>query len=141
MESCEFLCECPLLDIEEIAESIEEVRGGCRPISIRCAGVVDVIAGGLSVGEVEPTFARIGVETLRIGAFEVVSCNGRPYLLGVSGLIIQVKLSSTSNCLVFGVVWQCGQKYRSSSPSPINHQGALLAIEAPAEDSDLLSYL
>lgn len=108
---------------------------------MRCAGVVDAIEGGLSVGEVEPTFARIGVETLRIGAFEVVSCNGRPYLLGVSELIRQMKLRSTSNCLVSAVVWQYVQRCRSSSPSLINHQGALWAIEAPVENSDLLSYL
>jgi hypothetical protein len=66
--------------MEEIAESIEDVRGGGRPISTRCAGAVAAMVGDLVVGEVEePPMFRTGSETLRGVAF--VSCKGRPYLI------------------------------------------------------------
>lgn len=66
--------------MEEIAESIEDVRGGGRPISTRCEGAVAAMGGDLVIGdEEEPPMFRTGSETLRGVAF--VSCNGRPYLM------------------------------------------------------------
>lgn len=59
----------------------------------------------------------------------------------VSELIVHMKFINTSNCPVSVVVWHSVREYRSSSRSLINHQGALLVIEVPPEDSGLLSYL
>jgi hypothetical protein len=71
-KSCEFLCECPP-DNDEIAESIEDVRGGARVISILCAGAT------AAIGEPPDGFDfTTGSETLREAAFE--SWRGRGYL-------------------------------------------------------------
>jgi len=76
--SCEFLCECPP-DIDEIAESIEDVRGGARVISTLCAGATAAIGGRVPVSEPPGGFDfTIGSETLREAAFE--SWIGRGYL-------------------------------------------------------------
>lgn len=78
--SCEPLFECPCPDIEEMAESIEDVLGGARPISARCAGVVAAIAGRVPVEEKPPGALEIrtGSDTLRVASF--VSLTGRAYL-------------------------------------------------------------
>lgn len=77
-ESCEFLWECPA-DNDEIAESIEDVRGGARVISTLCAGATAAIGGRVPVGEPPDGFDfTTGSETLREAAFE--SWRGRGYL-------------------------------------------------------------
>jgi hypothetical protein len=70
-ESCEDLCECVPTDIEEIAESIDEVRGGPRAMSIRCGGAVAAIGGRVPVGDESPPALEVamGSETLRKGPF------------------------------------------------------------------------
>jgi hypothetical protein len=55
---------------EDIAESMEEVRGGARAISTRCWGAVAAIGGRVLVGEPpEGLEVRTGSETLREAAF------------------------------------------------------------------------
>jgi hypothetical protein len=76
--SCEFLCECPP-DNEDIAESIDDVRGGARAISTLCAGATAAIDGRVPGGEPPDGFEfTTGSETLREVAFE--SWEGREYL-------------------------------------------------------------
>jgi hypothetical protein len=76
--SCEFLCECPP-DNDEIAESIEDVRGGARAISALCAGATAAIDGRVPGGEPPDGFEfTTGSETLREAPFE--SWRGRGYL-------------------------------------------------------------
>lgn len=78
-ESCDDLWEWAPPDIFDIAESIEDVRGGARPISTRCCGAVAAI-GRVLVGEPSVGFEfRIGSDTLRELPF--VSYSGRSYLL------------------------------------------------------------
>ena len=78
-ESCEDLCECEVPDNDDIAESIEDVRGAFRAMSTRCCGAVAAIGGRVLVGEPpEGLEVRTGSETLRGVAF--VSFRGRPYL-------------------------------------------------------------
>lgn len=43
--SCDALCEWPLPDIEEIAESMEDVRGLPRAISARCEDAIALVGG------------------------------------------------------------------------------------------------
>ena len=78
--SCEDLWECAPPEREDIAESMEDVLGGPRPISIRCLGAVAAIGGRVVVvGEPPEGFeVRTGSETLREGPF--VSWTGRLYL-------------------------------------------------------------
>jgi hypothetical protein len=66
-ESCEDLCEWVPADMDEMAESIDEVRGGPRAISIRCGGAVAAMGGRVPVGDVSPPAweVRMGSETLR----------------------------------------------------------------------------
>ena len=80
--SCELLCECPP-DNDEIAESIDDVRGGARAISALCAGATAAIGGRVPGGEPPDGFEfTTGSETLREGTFE--SWRGRVYLTAVS---------------------------------------------------------
>jgi hypothetical protein len=73
------LCECVLPDNDEIAESIDDVRGGARAISTLCAGATAAIGGRVPSGEPPDGFdVRTGSETLREAAFD--SWGGRVYL-------------------------------------------------------------
>ena len=77
--SCEFLYECVLPDSDEMAESIDDVRGGARAISTLCAGATAAIGGRVPSGEPPDGFdVMTGSETLRDAAFE--SWSGREYL-------------------------------------------------------------
>jgi hypothetical protein len=60
--------------MEEMAESIDEVRGGPRAISIRCGGAVAAMGGRLSVGDESPPALEVamGSETLRKGPFDTL---------------------------------------------------------------------
>lgn len=65
-----------LPDIDEIAESMEDVRGGPLAISARCAGTFDAMAGLAMLGESpEGVGFNTGSETLRDVSF--VSNTGR----------------------------------------------------------------
>lgn len=68
--SCDRDCACPLPDIVDIAESIEDVLGGARPISARCLGAVAAIGGRELVGD-PPGGREVKTEseTLREAAF------------------------------------------------------------------------
>jgi hypothetical protein len=71
--SWEDFCECVLLESEDIAESIEDVRGGARPISTRCGGAVATMGGRVVCGEPPEDFEiRRESETLRRVAFESI---------------------------------------------------------------------
>ena len=60
------MCEWVLPEIVEIAESIEDVLGGARPISTRCFGAVPAIGGRVLAGEPPEGFEfRTGSDTLR----------------------------------------------------------------------------
>jgi hypothetical protein len=79
LRSCEDLCECVLPDSDEMAESIDEVRGGPRATSGRYDGALEAIVGRELVGEPPGGFEfRMGSETLREVAF--VSADERLYL-------------------------------------------------------------
>jgi hypothetical protein len=65
-ESWEDLYECVPADIVEIAESMEDVLGGARPISTLCCGAVAAIGRLVLVGEPPDGFEfRTGSDTLR----------------------------------------------------------------------------
>lgn len=54
-----------LADIVDIAESIDDVRGGPRVISTRCGGAVVAMGGRMSADDTPPGFAiERGAETL-----------------------------------------------------------------------------
>lgn len=74
-KSCEPFFECVPPDREEIAESIDDVRGGPRAISTRCAEAIGRVLEEEPPGGFE---IRTGSETLLEGPF--VSCIGRGYL-------------------------------------------------------------
>jgi hypothetical protein len=68
--SCEDLCECVLPDSDEMAESIDEVRGGPLAISARGAGALEAIVGRELGGEPPRGFEfKMESETLREVAF------------------------------------------------------------------------
>jgi hypothetical protein len=63
------LCECVPADIEEIAESIEDVLGIPRGIAARCSGTV-AMGGGVVVAGLPPSFiVETGSDTLLEKAF------------------------------------------------------------------------
>lgn len=69
--SCEDLCECVPPESDDIAESIDEVRGAALAISTRCLGAVAAMGGGrVLVGEPpEGLEVRRGSDTLLCEAF------------------------------------------------------------------------
>ncbi len=78
--SCDDLWEWVPPERDDIAESIDDVRGAARAISIRCLGAVAAIGGRVLVGEPPGGFeVRTGSETLLEEAF--VSFIGRGNLL------------------------------------------------------------
>lgn len=84
-KSCEPFFECPLPDRDEIAESMEDVLGGARPISARCAGVAAAMVGRVPVEKPPGGLEfRTGSDTLRVASF--VSLTGRAYLGLSSGI-------------------------------------------------------
>jgi len=86
-KSCEDFWEWPPADMEEMAESIDDVRGGLRAISTRCEGALAAMGGVVLVGdESAPGLEfRIGSEKLRKEAFDWLA--GFPVLPHISGLI------------------------------------------------------
>jgi hypothetical protein len=78
--SCEPLCECPPPDMEEIAESIEDVRGLPRAISALWDGGI-VFAGGRELFDELVVGLRIVTESETLREPLVVSLKGSPFLL------------------------------------------------------------
>lgn len=79
MSGAESLWAWCALDIDEIAESIDDVRGAFRPISTRCCGALAGMDGLGLVGELSESFGfRGGSDALRRAPF--VSRVGRGYL-------------------------------------------------------------
>lgn len=67
-------------DKDDIAESIDEVRGGARPISTRCGGAVGAIVGLVLLEDDAPGGFEVttGSDTFRGATFD--SLGGREYL-------------------------------------------------------------
>lgn len=68
-ESCDALYECEPAEMDEIAESIEDVLGIPRPMVARCSGT-GAMGGGVTVDGLPLSLAvATGSETLLKGAF------------------------------------------------------------------------